>query len=323
MKSTIGLRGRRMALAAVATFVVAGGIAFAAIPDAGTGVYHACMKKNGTIRIIDPARDHCKPSNEVEITFNREGPKGDPGLRGRKGRPGRKGPPARTARTARTAGRQGRRAVLGHVHEPERPVLDQRHRHRDRAREPGLLDQVSGAEIRGRDAWASTRSIGARRHRLSIVRSGSVGLDLTSSGAAVNVREPAARRAVARPARSSNLRRVRRSSTDQGGPGSCRPAARLSDTIAGAGAGPARRRHGQHRRPAQPPSASADRLGGRVRPTPRPPAVRCARHDRRNGRRAPAAGRPAEAALVERERARLPGRRRDPRRDAGADQHPR
>ena len=155
MKSILGLRGRRMALAAVATFVVAGGIAFAAIPDAGTGVYHACMKKNGTIRIIDPAQEHCKPSNEVEITFNGRGRRA---TRARKGRPGR-----RAGRRGRR-GWRGRHAVLGHVHEPERPVLDQRHRHRDRAREPGLLDPCRQHPDQGRDD-GQRPDRGAKRHR--------------------------------------------------------------------------------------------------------------------------------------------------------------
>ncbi len=94
MNSTFNLRGRRLALATLTLFALAGGIAYAAIPDAGTGVYHACMKKNGTIRIIDPASQQCKPSAEVEITFNREGPKGDqgdPGPQGPAGPPGQDG----------------------------------------------------------------------------------------------------------------------------------------------------------------------------------------------------------------------------------------
>ena len=41
MKSFLGPLGRRVPLAAVALFAVIGGIAYAAIPDAGTGTYHA------------------------------------------------------------------------------------------------------------------------------------------------------------------------------------------------------------------------------------------------------------------------------------------
>ena len=40
----------RFALVATALFAVAGGVAYAVIPDSGTSVYHACMLKGvGTI----------------------------------------------------------------------------------------------------------------------------------------------------------------------------------------------------------------------------------------------------------------------------------
>ena len=87
-----GLRHRRVALAAIAIFAVAGGVAYAAIPDVGTGVYHACMLKNiGTIRIIDPERQRCSASLEVELTFNKQGPTGNPGPTGPPGPPGAPG----------------------------------------------------------------------------------------------------------------------------------------------------------------------------------------------------------------------------------------
>ena len=102
-----GLRHRRVALAAIAIFAVAGGVAYAAIPDARIGVYHACMLKNvGTIRIIDPERQRCSSSVEVEITFNKQGPTGrsrpdrssrvspgPPGQPGRDGQDGQDGAP--------------------------------------------------------------------------------------------------------------------------------------------------------------------------------------------------------------------------------------
>ena len=90
MRHIFGLRGRRLALAVVGIFALAGGIAYAAIPDAGTGVYHACMLNTlGTIRIIDPASEQCSSSLETEITFNQKGQKGDPGTAGT---PGAKAP---------------------------------------------------------------------------------------------------------------------------------------------------------------------------------------------------------------------------------------
>ena len=90
MKTIFGLRGRRFAFATVAIFAVAGGIAYAAIPDA-SGVYHACVMKNGSIRIIDPSTDQCRPSNETEITFNQKGQTGDPGAQGPAGTNGTNG----------------------------------------------------------------------------------------------------------------------------------------------------------------------------------------------------------------------------------------
>ena len=63
-------------VAAVAAFAVAGGIAYASIPDAG-GTYHACMLKGiGTIRIIDPEKQRCSAALETEITFNQKGQDG-------------------------------------------------------------------------------------------------------------------------------------------------------------------------------------------------------------------------------------------------------
>ena len=89
MNSFLGPLGRRVALAAVALFAVIGGIAYAAIPDAGTGTYHACMLKNvGTIRIIDPAKQSCSATLETEITFNQKGQKGDTGAQGTQGQAG-------------------------------------------------------------------------------------------------------------------------------------------------------------------------------------------------------------------------------------------
>ncbi len=66
-------------LLAVGVAIVAGGVAYASIPD-GTGVYSACMlKSTGTIRMIDPSlpgrslRSHCTRL-ETEITWNQTGP---------------------------------------------------------------------------------------------------------------------------------------------------------------------------------------------------------------------------------------------------------
>jgi hypothetical protein len=78
--------------AAVAS-VLAGGIAWAAIPAAG-GVIDGCYQKNeGQLRVIDPATTACLPS-EIPISWNAqgiEGAKGDPGAPGRDGVDGRDG----------------------------------------------------------------------------------------------------------------------------------------------------------------------------------------------------------------------------------------
>jgi hypothetical protein len=104
MRMLFRLRGSRLAIATAAIFAVAGGIAYAAIPDAG-GVYHACLSKNGSIRIIDPDTDQCR-ANEAAITFNQKGDKGDPGAQGAQG-------PAGTNGTNGTNGAPGRPGADG------------------------------------------------------------------------------------------------------------------------------------------------------------------------------------------------------------------
>lgn len=90
MKSIRTRRGA-LALAAAVVVAMAGGIAYAAIPDAD-GTYHACMLKHvGTIRIIDPDRQRCSTYLEVELSFAKQGPQGDPGPAGPAGPPGEDG----------------------------------------------------------------------------------------------------------------------------------------------------------------------------------------------------------------------------------------
>jgi hypothetical protein len=82
---------KRLALAVVAVFALAGGIAYAAIPDADS-TYHACMLKGvGTIRIVDPERQRCSAALETEITFGARGPQGLPGTQGAPGAHGTNG----------------------------------------------------------------------------------------------------------------------------------------------------------------------------------------------------------------------------------------
>lgn len=87
---SFGRRSTRIALASLAVFAIAGGIAYAAIPDAGTGAFHACvMKGSGIVRIIDPAIEQCNTAHELPITF---GAKGDQGIQGIQGIQGVRGP---------------------------------------------------------------------------------------------------------------------------------------------------------------------------------------------------------------------------------------
>jgi hypothetical protein len=87
---------RRLAIFVVALLAAAGGIAYAAIPDAGN-VYTGCMLKNvGTVRLIDSTlpsgnlMSHCT-ALETQISWNQQGQKGDPGSPGLPGKSGADG----------------------------------------------------------------------------------------------------------------------------------------------------------------------------------------------------------------------------------------
>ena len=86
------IRSRWLLLGAVIGAVLAGGAAFAAIPDS-TGVINGCYQKNvGNLRVIDPsAGDSCRPS-EVSLSWSQTGPAGPQGPKGDKGDTGPAGP---------------------------------------------------------------------------------------------------------------------------------------------------------------------------------------------------------------------------------------
>jgi hypothetical protein len=94
--------------------VVASGIAFAAIPDSGTGVFHGCVSKiGGVLRVVDPSLGQkcilAGPFAETSLTWNQTGPmgpKGDTGTTGPAGPQGLKGDPG-------PAGAQGPQGVMG------------------------------------------------------------------------------------------------------------------------------------------------------------------------------------------------------------------
>jgi len=95
MRFALGRRGL-VVLAVMAALSVAGGIAYAAIPDGGN-VYTACMlKSTGTIRLIDPSlpasnlMGHCT-SIEQQLSWNQVGQPGAAGAKGATGSQGVKG----------------------------------------------------------------------------------------------------------------------------------------------------------------------------------------------------------------------------------------
>ena len=81
------------AAGAVVATVLAGGVAWAAIPSS-SGTINGCYQKvEGHLRVIDPGSDTCRPS-ELPIAWNAQGvsgPKGDKGDPGKDGADGRDG----------------------------------------------------------------------------------------------------------------------------------------------------------------------------------------------------------------------------------------
>jgi hypothetical protein len=97
-------RLRRMpalALCVAALVMVAGGIAYAAIPDSN-GVIHACYLKaaggqpQGSLRVIDTAKSQTCKATETALNFNQTGPQGAPGAAGAPGPKGAAGPKGAT-----------------------------------------------------------------------------------------------------------------------------------------------------------------------------------------------------------------------------------
>jgi hypothetical protein len=103
MKIPLGRRSAIIVAVAAAVLALAGGIAYATIPDSGK-VFTACMLKNvGTIRLIDPSlpasspMQHCTPL-ETQVSWNQQGQPGvagAPGAQGPKGDQGERGEPGR------------------------------------------------------------------------------------------------------------------------------------------------------------------------------------------------------------------------------------
>ncbi|HST24885.1 MAG TPA: hypothetical protein VLJ76_02755 [Gaiellaceae bacterium] len=84
------MTGKRLiAIAAAAAALIAGGAAFAAIPDGG--VFHACYKTSGgQLRLVNSASE-CNPS-ETATQWNQTGSVGPEGPAGPQGQVGAQGP---------------------------------------------------------------------------------------------------------------------------------------------------------------------------------------------------------------------------------------
>jgi hypothetical protein len=102
-------------LAGVAAVALAGGVAYATIPD-NAGVIHTCFSKaTGTWRPIDYPSEKCK-SGETQLDFNQRGPQGPPGPQGPAGPAGPTGSqgPAGPAGSAGPQGPEGPQGPAGY-----------------------------------------------------------------------------------------------------------------------------------------------------------------------------------------------------------------
>ena len=85
------IRGRRLVVAIMVVFGVAGGVAYAAIPDAD-GVIHGCRNNgSGVLRAVETT-DGCTAA-ESALQWNVRGPRGEQGQPGPAGPDGPAGPP--------------------------------------------------------------------------------------------------------------------------------------------------------------------------------------------------------------------------------------
>jgi hypothetical protein len=98
-----------LAISAAAIVAIAGTVSYAVADIGGGGVINGCYKsQNGQLRLIDPATDHCLPS-EKAISWSQTGPQGPPGPTGPAGPQGPTGPQGPKGDTGPTgpAGPQG------------------------------------------------------------------------------------------------------------------------------------------------------------------------------------------------------------------------
>jgi len=95
---TLRRRGLRLLVASTVVLALAGGIAYAAIPDSG-GTIHSCFKPadskkpgGAAISVIDSENGGMCKEGEAELTFNQQGPAGPQGEQGPQGPQGEPGP---------------------------------------------------------------------------------------------------------------------------------------------------------------------------------------------------------------------------------------
>jgi hypothetical protein len=102
---------------AVMGLTLAGGLAWASIPDAN-GVIHGCYKDvSGDLRVVDSATSSCK-NNETSLVWNQAGtpgPQGPAGPQGPQGPEGPQGPLGPGAVLPSTASRRRRPSPTSRV----------------------------------------------------------------------------------------------------------------------------------------------------------------------------------------------------------------
>jgi hypothetical protein len=92
MKQLLGRRAARLGITAAVLFAVAGGIAYATIPDSG-GTIHGCYQKNsGQLRVVDPSPGDSCSASERPLDWSQVGPQGPQGPAGPQGPTGDTGP---------------------------------------------------------------------------------------------------------------------------------------------------------------------------------------------------------------------------------------
>jgi hypothetical protein len=110
-----------LAITAVAIVAIAGGVTYAVADIGGGGVINGCYKsQNGQLRLIDPATDHCLPS-EKSISWSQTGPQGPTGPAGPQGPTGPQGPKGDTGTTG-PAGPTGPQGPKGDKGDPGAPA---------------------------------------------------------------------------------------------------------------------------------------------------------------------------------------------------------